>query len=251
MSHSGKKPKRNDKGKADSFISITASEYRVVVCNRTEMNSKHNQVYPHTHAIRFEKIASRRCDDIRSAAMLNIHAIKTRPDFVTSSDSRISGFARPHGFKLFADSKVSTLKSGFQKLWIRMQFRRIRVDQKRIRKKKLRIQKYVYPDTCERDLTEWGARTCSSHCIILAAELTHKVCIALFKLNLPTKIGILPICREVLTKIVCAGCSLAKIRFLTGNRIFHFVWDSSQVDVQCSVVAIERLSLDQTHRSFN
>ena len=45
---------------------------------------------------------------LRSAAMLIIHAIKTRPDFATSSVSKISIFARPHarfqitcGFKNF------------------------------------------------------------------------------------------------------------------------------------------------------
>ena len=72
-----------------------------------------------------------------SAAMLNIHAIKTRPDFVTSSDSKISGLARPHGSKLFADSKISTLESGFKKLRIRMRIRRIGVDERRIRKEKV------------------------------------------------------------------------------------------------------------------
>ena len=33
-------------------------------------------------------------------------SIKTRPDFATSVDSKISGFAHPHGSKLFADSKI-------------------------------------------------------------------------------------------------------------------------------------------------
>ena len=56
-------------------------------------------------------------------------SIKTRLDFATSADSKISGFTRPHGSKLFADSKISTLESGF---------------------KKLQIQKY--PDTCGRGL---------------------------------------------------------------------------------------------------
>ena len=64
-------------------------------------------------------------------------SIKSRPDFATSADSKISGFARPHGSKLFADSKMSTLESGFKKLRIRMRIRRIRVDERRIRKEKI------------------------------------------------------------------------------------------------------------------
>ena len=64
-------------------------------------------------------------------------SIETRPDFATSSDSIMSGFARPHGSKLFADSKISTLESGFKKLRIRMRIRRIRVDERQIRKEKV------------------------------------------------------------------------------------------------------------------
>ena len=74
-------------------------------------------------------------------------SIKTRPDFATSADSNISGFARPHGSKLFADSKISTLESGFKKLWIRMRIRWIRVDERRIRKEKVadsKISRYVW-----------------------------------------------------------------------------------------------------------
>ena len=66
-------------------------------------------------------------------AMLNVHAIKTRLDFATSSDSKISGFTRPHSSKnVFADSKISTLENGLKKLRIRMRIRRIRVDERRI-----------------------------------------------------------------------------------------------------------------------
>ena len=43
-------------------------------------------------------------------------SINSRTDFATSSDKKISGFARPHGSKLFADSKISTLESGFKKV---------------------------------------------------------------------------------------------------------------------------------------
>ena len=64
-------------------------------------------------------------------------SIETRPDFTMSSDSKLSGFARPHGSKLFADSKISTLESGFKKLWIRLRIRRIRVDERQIRKEKV------------------------------------------------------------------------------------------------------------------
>ena len=74
-------------------------------------------------------------------------SIKTRSDFATSADSKISGFARPHGSKLFADSKISTLESGLKKLRIRMRIRRMRVDERRIRKEKVadsKISGYVW-----------------------------------------------------------------------------------------------------------
>ena len=50
----------------------------------------------------------------RSAARLvkYIHAIETRPDFAKSSDSKVFGFTRSYGSKLFADSKISTQESG-------------------------------------------------------------------------------------------------------------------------------------------
>ena len=62
---------------------------------------------------------------------------KSTSDFATSADSKTSRFTRPHGSKLFADLKISTLESGFKKLRIRMRIRRIRVDEKRIRKEKV------------------------------------------------------------------------------------------------------------------
>ena len=99
MQHSGEKPKRNNKGpKIESSFVIT------------EMNSKHSQVLipPHTLYIPFGGHVEHSRD-------------KTRPDFATSLDqSKISGFARPHSSKLFADSKISTLESGFKKFRIRM-----------------------------------------------------------------------------------------------------------------------------------
>ena len=61
-------------------------------------------------------------------------SIKTRPDFATSSDSKIFGFASLHDSKLFADSKISTLERGSKKVQISMRIRRIRVDERRIRK---------------------------------------------------------------------------------------------------------------------
>ena len=54
----------------------------------------------------------------------HVVSIKTRTDFALLSDSKISGFARPHDSKLFADSKISTLASGFKKLRIRMRIHR-------------------------------------------------------------------------------------------------------------------------------
>ena len=74
-------------------------------------------------------------------------SIKTRPDFATSANLKISGFNHPHGSKLFADSKISTLESGFKKLRIRMRIRWIRVDERRIRKEKIadsKISRYVW-----------------------------------------------------------------------------------------------------------
>lgn len=41
------------------------------------------------------EIATREAIAFRSAAMLNIHAVKTGSEFATSSDLKISGFDRP------------------------------------------------------------------------------------------------------------------------------------------------------------
>ena len=62
----------------------------------------------------------RRERGIRSAAMLNIYAVKTGYEFVTSSDLKVYGIDRPHHSKFFAYSKLSTLESGFKKLRISM-----------------------------------------------------------------------------------------------------------------------------------
>ena len=43
-------------------------------------------------------------------------SIKTRPDFATSVDSKVSGFAHPHGSKLFADSKIIHSRERIQKV---------------------------------------------------------------------------------------------------------------------------------------
>jgi len=67
-----------------------------------------------------------------------------------SSDKKLFGFTRPHVIGFFADIFFSTLESGFIFFRIRCRIRRIRVDGSRIRKKKVRIQKY--PDTCGRGL---------------------------------------------------------------------------------------------------
>ena len=52
--------------------------------------------------------------------VLNIYAVKTRSEFVTSSDLKVSVFDCPHDSKFFVYSKLSNLESGFKKLWIRM-----------------------------------------------------------------------------------------------------------------------------------
>ena len=80
-------------------------------------------------------------------------SIKTRPDFATSSDSKISGFARPRGSKLFADSKISvlSLESGFKKL-------RIRVEERQIRKVKVADSKIS--GTCGRGLNDSNKLVC-------------------------------------------------------------------------------------------
>ena len=77
-------------------------------------------------------------------------SIKTRPDFATLADSKISGFARPHGSKLFADSKISTLESGLKSCGFACEFAGYVWTEGESGKKKLRIQKY--PDTCGRGL---------------------------------------------------------------------------------------------------
>ena len=85
------------------------------------------------------RVKQRRTDVtiFRSAAMLIIHAI-LRVDLTLPRHriQKISGFVRPHGSKLFGDSKLSTLESGFKKLRIRMRIRRICVDERRINPEK-------------------------------------------------------------------------------------------------------------------
>ena len=73
-------------------------------------------------------------------------SIKTRPaDFATSADSKISGFARPHGSKLFALQRADSKSCGFA-----CEFAGYVWTEGESGKKKLRIQKY--PDTCGRTL---------------------------------------------------------------------------------------------------
>ena len=66
----------------------------------------------------------------------------------TSSDSKISGFTRPHVIGFVADLFFSTLESGFSFFWInRCRIRRMRVDGSRIRKEKVadsKISRYVW-----------------------------------------------------------------------------------------------------------
>ena len=67
----------------------------------------------------------------------------------TSSDSKISGFTRPHVIGLAADLFFSTQESGFIFFRIRCRIRRMRVDGSRIRKEKVadsKISGYVYVD---------------------------------------------------------------------------------------------------------
>ena len=45
--------------------------------------------------------------------------VETEPDLATSSDSKVSGFDRPHVSEKVSDSKVSTLESGFKSFRIR------------------------------------------------------------------------------------------------------------------------------------
>ena len=77
------------------------------------------------------------------------------PVYTLSDSLRIYFFPlwpRPHVTGFVADVFFSTLESGFIFFRIRCRIRRIRVDGSRIRKKKLRIQKY--PDTCGRGLSD-------------------------------------------------------------------------------------------------
>ena len=71
--------------------------------------------------------------------------------FVSDKDynrlCHVIGFTRPHGSKMFADSKISTLESGFKKLRIRIRIRRIRVDERRIQKENVvdsKLSGYVW-----------------------------------------------------------------------------------------------------------
>ena len=45
--------------------------------------------------------------------------VETGPDLATSSDSKVSGFDRPHVSEKRSDSKVSTLECGFKSFQIR------------------------------------------------------------------------------------------------------------------------------------
>ena len=56
------------------------------------------------------KLATREAIAFRSAAMLNIYALKTGCEFVMSSDLNS---------KFLAYSNISTLQSGFKNVWIR------------------------------------------------------------------------------------------------------------------------------------
>ena len=72
---------------------------------------------------------------------------ETGHDFVTSSDSKISGFTCPHVIGFVADLFFSTLVSGFKNIRIRCRIRRTRVDGSRIRKEKVadsKISGYVW-----------------------------------------------------------------------------------------------------------
>ena len=89
----------------------------------------------------------------RSAAVLNIHAIKTRPDFATSLDSKLSGVACLHGSKLFAVSKFSLWGAGAKSCGFACEFAGNAWRKGESEKKKLQIQKY--PDTCGRGLNMW------------------------------------------------------------------------------------------------
>ena len=65
----------------------------------------------------------------------------------TSSDSKISGFTRPHVIGFVADLFFSTLESGFIFFRIRCRIRRVRMDGSRIRKEKVadtKISGYVW-----------------------------------------------------------------------------------------------------------
>ena len=69
---------------------------------------------------------------------------KTGHDFATSSDSKISGFTRPHVIGFVADLFFSSLESGYKNIRIRC---RMRVDGSRIRKEKVadsKISGYVW-----------------------------------------------------------------------------------------------------------
>ena len=67
-----------------------------------------------------------------------------------SSDSKISGFTRPHVLRFVADLFFSALEVGLKNIRIRCRIRQMRMDRSRTRKEKLRIKKY--PDTCGRGL---------------------------------------------------------------------------------------------------
>ena len=86
---------------------------------------------------------------------------ETRTDLATSSDSKVSGFDRPHVPEKVSDSKVSTLESGFKSFHSGEQIQKFPDSQVGFTgcvrskdvsgKKSLQIQNY--PDTCGRGQT--------------------------------------------------------------------------------------------------
>ena len=91
---------------------------------------------------------------------------------MTSSYQKISGFDRPHVSEMLSDSKISTLESGFKNFRICLRIRRMRVDDRRIRKEKVadsKISGYVW--TGPKSTFEKVAVTVSKSNIIVTSPL--------------------------------------------------------------------------------
>ena len=115
---------KSDKRKSDCFIwTDDEVELLLKVCIKYK-TSKTNENWYRLGVLARDLSPTRTAQTFWLAAMLFCsHAVETTvetgPDLATSSNSKVSGFDRPHVSEKISDSKVSTLESGFKSFRIR------------------------------------------------------------------------------------------------------------------------------------